>query len=643
MILHAKRPLTVLELRHALATEPEAAAIDDEALPDEQLLTSLCAGLVVIESKSEIIRLVHYTTQEYLERVQMDHFPEARIEAALSCLTYLMFDHYATVSFSNATEWTNVKQGLWRSYPLLRYAAPHWASHARGEPERSPKVQRMVSQLLEHKCAAVTQLRLLSLPFGRARYDAMETSPLHTAARCGLEIIVETLLDRGASINAKAKEFSLMPSAAPDHTALQYATIANQVFVARLLAKRGAHLNHKGIFGQAALHIAVLRRHHAITELLLQYGADADAKDRRGLTPIMMVAKRGYRVVVLLLITAGANINTTAEARSTSLQMAARNGHGSVVRLLLDSNAEINTQDLCGSTALKWAAKGGHENVLQLLLDAGADVDVKDNNGSTALDFAAWSGRSDVVQLLTRAEADINIKGYLGLTALIAMVYKGIIEVVRKLIEAGADMRLRSDSGLTALEFAAIEGDIAALQLSVEARPNVNARGVNGKAPIDWAVEEDDGIDMELLVKARAVARNRGSFELHDENDIQVTNADHIEKTFCVRTILLRQTRGNDKARDAVREALDEGAIARIQMHLYHHRYLRPETPRWESTTICSHRTSRAQGMYGFGHDLNSSQIQQNGQLACAPRESPQLRNLCSNVPSQAPSYSHNI
>ena len=65
-ISYACRLITVVELQHALAVEPGTSKLDEETLPLEESLISVCAGLVTIDQGSQIIRLVHYSTQEYL-------------------------------------------------------------------------------------------------------------------------------------------------------------------------------------------------------------------------------------------------------------------------------------------------------------------------------------------------------------------------------------------------------------------------------------------------------------------------------------------------------------------------------------------------------------------------------------------------
>lgn len=52
-------------------------------------MLSLRAGLVIVDQEN--LRLIYFTTFEYLERHGPDHFPNAQKMIALSCLTYLQF------------------------------------------------------------------------------------------------------------------------------------------------------------------------------------------------------------------------------------------------------------------------------------------------------------------------------------------------------------------------------------------------------------------------------------------------------------------------------------------------------------------------------------------------------------------------
>lgn len=91
----AHRPLSVQELQHAIAIEPGDIALDHDGISDIQDMLSAYAGLVVIDQESNIVRLVHYTTQEYLECVQLARFSGTRRNIYASCLTCLSYDAFS--------------------------------------------------------------------------------------------------------------------------------------------------------------------------------------------------------------------------------------------------------------------------------------------------------------------------------------------------------------------------------------------------------------------------------------------------------------------------------------------------------------------------------------------------------------------
>src|ERR1700735_5543159 len=57
-ITYAFKPLSVEEIQHALAVELETTCLDFDNIIDEETLTAVCAGLVVIDKQRPIIRLV---------------------------------------------------------------------------------------------------------------------------------------------------------------------------------------------------------------------------------------------------------------------------------------------------------------------------------------------------------------------------------------------------------------------------------------------------------------------------------------------------------------------------------------------------------------------------------------------------------
>jgi hypothetical protein len=57
-IVYAFRPLSLQELRYALATVPGMTEVEDDDLDDLDVLISVCAGLVIVDEESGIVRLV---------------------------------------------------------------------------------------------------------------------------------------------------------------------------------------------------------------------------------------------------------------------------------------------------------------------------------------------------------------------------------------------------------------------------------------------------------------------------------------------------------------------------------------------------------------------------------------------------------
>ena len=57
-VSYTRRPLNSVELQHALAVEVRSTTFDYDAMPDEDIMTSVCAGLVAIDAESGVVRLI---------------------------------------------------------------------------------------------------------------------------------------------------------------------------------------------------------------------------------------------------------------------------------------------------------------------------------------------------------------------------------------------------------------------------------------------------------------------------------------------------------------------------------------------------------------------------------------------------------
>ena len=89
---HSERPLEVNEICHALGVEIGSTDLNPQNVPAIETLLGCTLGLVTVEASSSIVRLVHYTLQEYLaDNTNLFHSPHSMI--AEVCLTYLLSVH----------------------------------------------------------------------------------------------------------------------------------------------------------------------------------------------------------------------------------------------------------------------------------------------------------------------------------------------------------------------------------------------------------------------------------------------------------------------------------------------------------------------------------------------------------------------
>ncbi|KAI9774470.1 MAG: hypothetical protein M1839_001703 [Geoglossum umbratile] len=414
--------------------------IDEEALADEYVLISVCAGLVTVGQESNIIRLVHYTTQEYFEHIRTARFPDAQASIAMAGLVYMSFNVFAEGCCKNDEEMEMRMQ----QYPFLGYAAQHWDDHARGDFEGV--IEELALKFLTDnvKVMSSNQARTLQEPqFSGYRQRSLGTiTGLHIAAAAGLEKIVQLLLGcEGVEPNSKdANEHEGVGAISKDNS------------------------------GQTPLRWAAEKGHSTALRLLLERGGvDANIKDGYGWAQLSFAAWRGNEAVVQLLLEhEGINVDSRDNAGRTPLSQAAVRGHEKVVRLLLEhESVDPDSKDEDGWTPLSRAVVGDREVVVQLLLEKeGVDPDSKDNDGHTPLWWAAANGSDAAVRLLLESggvNADFKGKGGLMPLALTAM--KGHEAMVRLLLErGGVDVNSKDDNGHSALWWAAKSGSDAVVR-----------------------------------------------------------------------------------------------------------------------------------------------------------------------------------
>jgi ankyrin repeat protein len=484
-----KRPLTTAELQHALAVEVDEPELDEENLLPIEDMVAVCAGLVTVDEESNIIRLVHYTTQEYFERTQARWFPNAESDITKTCINYLLLDAFKTGFCPTDMEFEERLQ----LNVLYGYAARNWGHHAR---EASTQDEPLIIDLLEReaKVSSSSQAMIAFRPYfsdpGYSQRVPRQMVGVHVAAYFGLWEAMIALLKKGHDPNAKDGygRTALFWAAKNGHGAV----------VELLLEKDGVDLDSKDKHGWTPLWWAIKRGHNAVVkQLLAKDGVDPDSKDKNDQTPLSWAAENGHEAVVMILLAKdGVDPNSKDKYGQTPLSLAAMRGREGVVKLLLAKDGvdpdSKDTED--GQTPLLWAAENGHEAVVELLLEKdGVDLDSKDKEGQTALSLAAQNGHEAVVELLLEKDGvDPDPKDKYGQTALSLAARNGHEAVVIMLLEKdGVDSDSKDNGGWTPMSWAVWRG-LAKLLLASD--------GVGPRTPLWPAVEKGHKAVVDLLL-----------------------------------------------------------------------------------------------------------------------------------------------
>ncbi|KAF3310264.1 hypothetical protein TWF173_009951 [Orbilia oligospora] len=445
-VVYATRPLTVSELQCALAVEIGTHAFDEENIPDINRMISVCAGLVIMEENSKIMRLVHYTAQEYFE----DH-PQAlslncHNDILEVCATYLSYDIFET----GPCESVILFFAKLKLNALYEYASHDWVHHAY---KSSVRATPLVMGLLQNqkKLEACNQIHTLNddrWNKDKRRYDKDKVmTGLCFAACFGLEGPVAAFLSAGADTETWEHRSGATP--------LSGAVICGHGTVVKLLLENGANIEAKGYSNHTPLHLAVIHKHEAIVGLLVKSGADIEARDIFDHTPLALAAIHGNKSIASLLIEKGADIEAKGDDGCTLLFFAAMNGRVEIVKLLLHNGANSAAKNSLGHGLLSVAAIWGHGAVVKLLLNRGADIEANDG-GVTPLLMAILGSSLVVVNLLLEKGANIEARGKQEMTPLLSAVQGGQLDIVELLLMRGANIEARDNQGRTSLLLAVL-------------------------------------------------------------------------------------------------------------------------------------------------------------------------------------------
>lgn len=550
-ISHARRPLDVRELQHAMATRLEDTDIDRDNIPSLRTLLDCCCGLVEVDYASNIIRLVHHSLEEYLRDQDHGLFKDANTLITKACLRYLNFSTARTLPLQNRNAFSTSMEDL----AFLEYAANEWGYHAFGAPAieiedfaipaltssetlftiarardfRNLDFRKWMTKALAWAqsggggvslCAEFGLTELLKILIDKhpeqSHLDARNiygSTPLHEAAIHGHEDTAKVLIDHGSDV---------LDTNYGNSTPLCLAASYGQSSMVQFLLSYGREqLDIPGPRGSTALHKAVEQGSLEMVHVMLEAGALVAAHDAQGCTPLHVAAKRGYTPVAKLLVSAGAFVHVKDKEHLCPLDYAATGGYAELVEFLADNGGSIKHKGREMWTPLHRAARGGHRRSVDLLLSRDADVLADDFRGQIPLHLAVRSGSMEtVVALLTHQSAlqrrQLFSKDRKDATPREVAFYTAHYDI-HKYLRAAEWVTLGIEPSNSSIITTAIEaGDIDRVRELLHKDPSaINTPDEDGQPLLHVAIQENKRDIVTLLLQSGASMEAKGYHGWH--------------------------------------------------------------------------------------------------------------------------------
>jgi ankyrin repeat protein len=379
-LVAAVRPLRVEELAEVLAFDFDVEGIPKLNLSwrcweDQETAVMLaCSSLVIIvnDGDSRIVQFSHFSVKEFLtasrlaEPIRDVSRYHIRLVSAHTILAQACIGALLRVD-------DRVDRNSIKDFPLARYAAQYWDTHARFENASSRITDGMECLFDADKPHFATWLWIYNEDYSNSNGNSMstmrpekpETVPLYYAAMLGFRDLAEYLIaEHPEDVNARGKR-----KVTPMHVAAK----AGHADILALLLDHGADLEGRGVHNSTPLHHASWMGKLEAGQYLLDRGADTEAQDTNDWTPLVLAVIYGHVEFARMLLERGARTDARDNRGWTPLHRVIMVRKIQFVRLLLEYGADVNARDNRGKTPSQLASSSCLHEVVQLLSEYGAD------------------------------------------------------------------------------------------------------------------------------------------------------------------------------------------------------------------------------------------------------------------------------
>lgn len=371
--------MTIHEIQRILAIREGDTKFDVSGMSDPKLIISVCCGLVTLEEESHIIRLVHYTADEYFK-------------ADESRLSYDLHAYLARQCTSCLSLMSHIHNYPWT---LDEYDDPHsesWEEPPKGSDD-SPLCEKDDLSDIH-----VDNTRSSDFDFGYLYFRDFHASdsPVSNSAASDIHLSdTQSNDDHLHNLQSFAMEIDSYAHKINNNRRgfrrlLQSYTLENY-----LVQFWGHHMRSMFKTCRKDAKNLVLEFLNDTSKLitLVDLIKSTSMTSDSPVTALQVAAYYGLDFVIEALLGAG-EMTPCDDHTLEALSWAYRNGHTAATKILLSKMAgitgdRINEQfTYLGGGLLHLAAKNGDLAMIKVLMRYGARLDVKDYYGNTPIDIS---------------------------------------------------------------------------------------------------------------------------------------------------------------------------------------------------------------------------------------------------------------